>query len=134
MRHPDPHQNVGDVVIKGYLVSLDSGSAASRFAIGFGAGASELDVVVEGYYVTAQGWQKLGSGSTSSSGNRTPGMVVPAAVAIATGNPIGLIVMGGTKVLGEASGRNSLQARAKATADQIAEQLKVRAQARGWIS
>ena len=60
-------------------------------------------------------------------------MVVPAAVAIASGNPIGLIVVGGLKVYWEASGRNTLEGRAKATADEIAEQLKIRFQDRGWI-
>jgi hypothetical protein len=60
-------------------------------------------------------------------------MVVPAAVAIASGNPIGLIVVGGLKVYGEASGRNTLQGRAKATADAISDQLKIRFQDRGWI-
>jgi hypothetical protein len=55
-------------------------------------------------------------------------------VAIATGNPIGLIVVGGMKIYGEASGRNKLEGRAKATADAIAEQLKIRFQDRGWMS
>ena len=105
-----------------------------RFVIGFGSGASELDTMVEGYAVTPQGWRKLGSGTLSSSGNKTPGMVMPAAVAIATGNPLGLIVMGGVKIYGEASGKNTLEGRAKATADAIAEQLKIRFRDRGWIS
>jgi hypothetical protein len=61
-------------------------------------------------------------------------MVVPAAVAIASGNPIGLIVVGGLKVYGEASGRNMLEGRAKSTADAIAAELKIRFQNRGWIS
>jgi hypothetical protein len=126
-----PH--VGDGVIRGYLVSVQGGGAVKRFVIGFGYGTSEMDTVVEGYAVTPQGWRKLGSGTLSSSGNKTPGMVVPAAVAIATGNPIGLIVVGGLKVYGEASGRNTLEGRAKATADAIAEQLKIRFQDRGWI-
>jgi hypothetical protein len=102
-------------------------------AMGFGAGTSEMDTVVEGYAVTPQGWRKLGSGTLTSSGNKTPGMVVPAAVAIATANPIGLIVVGGAKIYGEASGRNGLQGRAKATADEIAAQLRIRFQDRGWI-
>jgi hypothetical protein len=59
---------------------------------------------------------------------------VPAAVAIATGNPVGLVVMGGIKIYGEASGKNTLEGRAKATADAISEQLKIRFQNRGWIS
>jgi hypothetical protein len=128
---------VGDGVIRGYIVSTQGGGVGGgvkRFVIGFGAGTSEMDTVVEGYAVTPQGWRKLGSGTLSSSGNKTPGMVVPAAVAIATGNPIGLIVVGGLKVYGEASGRNTLEGRAKATADAISEQLKIRFQDRGWIS
>jgi hypothetical protein len=133
---PGSSPQVGDGVIRGYLVSVQGGGTSSmvqRFVIGFGAGTSEMDTVVEGYAVTPQGWRKLGSGTLTSSGNKTPGMVVPAAVAIATANPIGLIVVGGAKIYGETSGRNSLQGRAKATADEIAVQLKIRFQDRGWI-
>jgi hypothetical protein len=131
---PGSSPQVGDGVIRGYLVSVQGGGAVKRFVIGFGYGTSEMDTVVEGYSVTPQGWRKLGSGTLSSSGGKTPGMVVPAAVAIASGNPIGLIVVGGLKVYGEASGRNKLEGRAKATADEIAEQLRIRFQDRGWIS
>jgi hypothetical protein len=60
-------------------------------------------------------------------------MVVPAAVAIATANPIGLIVVGGAKIYGETSGGSGLEGRAKATADEIAERLRMRFQDRGWI-
>ena len=42
--------------------------------------------------------------------------------------------MGGVKVYGQVSGRNTLEGRAKSTADEIAQQLKVRFQERGWIS
>ena len=61
-------------------------------------------------------------------------MFAPTAVAIATSNPIGLIVVGGMKIYGEASSKNTIEGRAKATADAIAEQLKIRLQDRGWIS
>jgi hypothetical protein len=134
---PGAMPQVGDGVIRGYIVSTEgggTGSAVQRFVIGFGAGTAEMDTVVEGYAVTQQGWIKLGSGTLTSSGNKTPGMVVPAAVAIATANPVGLIVVGGAKIYGVASGRSGLQGRAKATADQIAEQLRLRFQDRGWIS
>lgn len=93
-----------------------------------------MDTLVEGYVMMAQGLRRLGSGTLSSSGSRTPGMIVPAAVAIASGNPVGLIVAGGMKIYGEASGRNQLEGRAKATADEIAAQLRIRFQDRGWIS
>jgi Domain of unknown function (DUF4410) len=131
---PGSVPQVGDGVIRGYLISVEGGSKVKRFVIGFGSGASEMDTIVEGYAVTPQGWRKLGSGTLSSSGNKMPGMVAPAAVAIATGNPIGVIVMGGAKIYGEASGKNTLEGRAKATADAIAEQLKIRFRERGWIS
>jgi Domain of unknown function (DUF4410) len=130
---PGSVPQVGDGVIRGYLVSVQGGSAVKRFVIGFGAGTSEMDTVVEGYAVTPMGWRKMGSGTLSSSGSKTPGMIVPAAVALATANPIGLIVVGGAKIYGEASGKNTLEGRAKATADAIAEQLKIRFQDRGWV-
>ncbi len=131
---PGSSPQVGDGVIRGYLVSVQGGGAVRRFVIGFGYGTSEMDTVVEGYAVTPQGWRKLGSGTLSSSGSKTPGMVMPAAVAIASGNPIGLIVVGGMKIYGETSGKNTLEGRAKATADEISEQLRIRFQDRGWIS
>jgi len=131
---PGVSPQVGDGVIRGYIVSVDQGSGVKRFVIGFGSGTAEMDTVVEGYVMTPQGLRKLGSGTLSSSGGKTPGVVVPAAVAIATGSPVGLIVVGGAKLYGEVSGRNSIDARAKSTADQIAEQLKIRFQDRGWIS
>ena len=125
---------VGDGVIRGYLVSVEGGSAGKRFIIGFGSGKAELDTVVEGYVMTAQGLRKLGSGTLSSSGAKTPGVIVPSAVAIASGSPVGLIVVGGAKVYGEATGKTGLEGRAKSTADEISQQLKIRFQDRGWIS
>jgi hypothetical protein len=130
---PGSSPQVGDGVLRGYLISAQGGGAVKRFIIGFGSGTSELDTVVEGYTMTPQGLHRLGSGTLSSSGNKTPGIVVPAAVVIATGNPVGLIVVGGVKLYREASGKNGLEARAKATADAIAEALKTRFEDRGWI-
>ena len=124
---------VGDIVIRGYLVSIDEGSAGKRMLIGFGAGGSELRTVVEGYQMTARGLRKLGSGTVDSGGSKGPGAAAPAAVAIATGNPIGLIVSGGMKIYGEASGSSKLEGRATATAKEIADVLKTRFEEEGWI-
>jgi hypothetical protein len=134
---PGSVPQVGDGVIRGYIVSTEGGNTGSmvkRMVIGFGSGAAEMDTLVEGYVVTPQGWRKLGSGTLTSAGNKTPGLVVPAAIAIATANPIGLIVVGGAKIYGAASGRSGLEGRAKSTADEISAQLKIRFQDRGWIS
>jgi hypothetical protein len=133
---PGSSPQVGDGVIRGYIVSTEGGGAGGmvkRMVIGFGAGTAEMDTVVEGYVVTPQGLRKLGSGTLTSSGNKTPGLVVPAAVAIASANPVGLIVVGGVKIYGAASGRSGLEGRAKSTADEISAQLRIRFQDRGWI-
>jgi uncharacterized protein DUF4410 len=131
---PGAAPQVGDGVIRGYLVAVHGGGAVKRFVLGFGAGTAELETVVEGYVMTPQGLRKMGSGTLSSSGGKAPGTLAPAAVALATGNPIGLIVVGGTKLYGEVSGRTTVEGRAKATADAIAEQLRIRFHDRGWIS
>ena len=64
---------INDIVIRGYLISIDEGSAEKRVAIGFGSGASELEVAVEGLQVTPRGLRKLGSGTTVSGGGKGPG-------------------------------------------------------------
>jgi len=122
-----------DIVIKGYLLSVQEGSAAKRVTIGLGAGASELQTAVEGFQMTPQGLRKLGSGTVDAGGNKTPGAAVGVAGLIATGNPAGLIVSTGMKVYGESSGSSTLDGRAKATAKEIAAKIKPRFQQQGWI-
>jgi hypothetical protein len=124
---------VGDIVIRGYLFSIEEGSAAKRVAIGFGAGGSELKTAVEGYQMTAQGLRKLGSGTLDSGGSKTPGGALGAATFIATANPAGLIVGTGMKAYGEVSGSSKIEGRAKETAKEIAAVLKKRFQEQGWI-
>jgi uncharacterized protein DUF4410 len=124
---------INDIVIRGYLLSVNQGNEAERFAIGFGSGASELRTAVEGYQMTPQGLRKLGSGTLDSGGNKSPGAAVGVATLIATGNPAGLIVSSGMKVYGEESGSSKLAGRAKATAQEIADQIKPRFQQQGWI-
>ena len=124
---------MNDIVIKGYLLSVDPGSRAERLTIGFGAGASEMTTAVEGFQMTPQGLRKLGSGTLESGGSKTPGAAVGVATLVATGNPAGLIVSSGMKIYGEASGSSTLEGRAKATAKEIAEKIKPRFQEQGWI-
>ena len=124
---------INDILIRGYLVSVDEGSAVKRVAIGFGAGASELKTAVEGYQMTAQGLRKVGSGTVDSAGAKSPGAAAPLAIAVASGNPIGLIVSSGVKVYGEASGSSTIEGRARQTAKEIGEQLKPRFEQQGWI-
>jgi len=125
---------LNDITILGYFVSVDSGSVAKRFALGFGSGAAELKTVVEVYVMTATGLRRLGSGEINSEGPKGPGEALPLAVAVASGNPIGLIVSSAVKIGGEASGMSTIEGSAKRTAKEIAEKLKVGAQRQGWIN
>lgn len=124
---------MNDILIKGYVLSVQEGSATQRMVIGFGSGASELQTAVEGFQMTPQGLRKLGTGTVDSAGNQTPGAAVGVAGLIATGNPAGLIVSTGMKLYGERSGMSTLEGRAAATAKEIAAQIKPRFQQQGWI-
>ena len=130
----DTKPEINDLVIRGYLLSIDEGDATKRVAIGFGSGASQLTAAVEGFQMTTQGLRKLGSGTVDSGGGKTPGGAVGVAALIATGNPVGLIVGGGAKAYGEYSGSSKIEGRAKAIAKEIAEKIKPKFQQQGWIN
>jgi hypothetical protein len=128
-----PAPQVDDIVLRGYFVSIDEGSAGKRVLVGFGSGTAEMRAAVEGYQMTAQGLRLLGSGEIRSGGGKLPGMGVPVAVLAATANPIGLVVGGAAKLYGEATGSDTIEGAAKRTADEIAAQLKTAAEEQGWI-
>lgn len=124
----------GDIVLKGYFLTLDEGSAAKRMLIGFGSGDAELKTFVEAYLMEEQGLRRLGSGEISSGAQGgTPGVIVPLAVTIATANPIGLVVGGAVKAGTELSGADKIQASGKRTADLIAKELRPKFEQQGWI-
>jgi hypothetical protein len=125
---------VSDIVIRGYLVSIEQGSTAKRMTIGFGSGGSELTTAIQGYQMTTNGLRKLGSGSMGAKGGKGPGAALGGAAWLITGSPIGLIVGGSMKIYGEATGSARIEGRAKATAKEIAEQLKKRFEEQGWIN
>jgi Domain of unknown function (DUF4410) len=130
---PGTTPEVNDLVIRGYLLSVEQGSAAKRVIIGFGAGASEMRTMVEGFQMTPQGLRKLGVGTVQSGGSKGPGAALGVATFLATANPAGLIISSGMKVYGEASGKSTVQGRAQATAKEIADVLKTRFEEQGWI-
>jgi len=131
---PGGPQQINDIVIRGYLLSMKEGDAAKRVVVGFGSGASELSTEVEGFQVMAQGLRKLGSGTVESGSGKTPGGAVGLAALLATHNPAGLIISTGVKVYGEKSGKSTVEGRAAQTAKEIADVLKKRFQREGWIN
>lgn len=124
---------IDDLVIRGYLVTFNEGNAAKRILIGFGSGASDLKVAVEGFQMTAGGLRKLGSGTTDATGGKMPGADMGAVALIATHNPLGLIVSSGLKIYNEESGKSTVKGRAEQTAKEIADILQKRFQQEGWI-
>lgn len=131
----EPPPRTGDVVLRGAFLSIDEGSTVKRLAVGFGYGAAELRTHVEGFLMTENGLHRLGSGDVSSGGaGKTPGMAVPLVVTLATANPIGLVVGGAVKGVGELSGHDTIEGAGKRTADAIADELKKRFEAQGWIA
>ena len=124
---------INDIVIRGYLLSVSEGSAGKRMGIGFGAGASELSVAVEGYQMTARGLRRLGWGAGTSGSSKTPGAAAPAGVAVATGNPIGLVVTTGIKGYGELSGSSGIGGRIDQIVTEIVKQAEPRFRDQGWI-
>jgi len=129
----DTTPEVGDIVLRGQFESVEEGSAGKRLVLGFGSGSAELKTAVQGYVMTANGLRELGSGTVDAGGGKTPGLLLPLGVAVATANPIGLVVVGAAKVEGEASGRTTIEGSGKRTAEQIAAHLKAAFQRQGWI-
>lgn len=129
----DTRPAVNDLVIRGYLVSVKPGSTAKRVILGFGAGGSELAVTVDVFQMTDQGLRELGYGSMDAAGSKGPGATLGAAGLLLTANPIGLVVSGGLKLYGEASGNATIEGRAKQTAKELGVRAKKRFQQQGWI-
>ena len=86
--------------------------------------------------VTGSSWdERSGVAETihPASGSKTPGAAVGLAALVATHNPLGLIVSTGMKAYGEVSGSAKIEGRAKQTAKEIADHLKIRFEQEGWI-
>ena len=127
-----PPQN-GNIIIHGGFISVDESSMLERTIIGFGAGANTMRTYVEGYVVTATGWKPIGSGEIEAGGGKTPGMILPAAIGIATGAYVRSAIIGGGLTVFKETGPEKITAAANRTADTIAKELRKGFQRRGWI-
>jgi hypothetical protein len=124
---------LGDAVIRGEFVTIDKGGRGKRMLIGFGAGSNELHTLVEGYVVTTGGLVPLGSAQIEASGGKTPGMLVPLAVGVATGSVARSLVISGTANVLQELGPESLDGAAKRTAKEIAKVIVKAYKERGWL-
>jgi hypothetical protein len=126
---------VNDIVLSGYIYSVEAGNKAERIFIGMGYGASKLNTIVEGYQMTPKGLHKLSSAVLVADSNKMPGGGGMSVVSfILTKNPISLILGPAIKGVQEIGGSPTLEGRVKDTASKIADSLKIRFQEEGWIS
>lgn len=130
----DSQPGDGDLVIVGYLSSVEEGSGFKRVVVGFGSGAAEVTSTVEGYLSTPEGLRKLGSGAATSGKGRAPGVVMPIVVTAVTANPIGLIIMAPVKIGTEMSGRDTVKGVGKRMSEKIADELEIKFREQGWIA
>lgn len=128
-----PAPLVNDVVVNGYFFSVYEGSASTRVVVGFGYGDAKLTTAAEAFQMTPEGLRRIGGSKVKSAGANSPGAGVPAAVAVATLNPIGLLVGGTVKLAGEATGSGSMDSAIDKHVNEIAEQIKAGAESQGWI-
>jgi len=101
--------------------------------IGFGAGASELKTLVEGYLVTKDGLKPLGSAEIKAAGGKMPGMLVPVVGGAIAGKAGRSAVISGSMNVVQELGPESMNAAAKRTAKEIANLLQDAFRRRGWI-
>ena len=125
---------VNDIELRGYIYSAVAGNVALRIFIGFGYGASDLNILLEAYQMTTSGLRKLSSADMDSAGGKLPGGGAMSVVSfIIFRNPIALILGPAVKGVQEIGGGPALEGRVKDTASKIADVLKVRFQEEGWI-
>lgn len=123
-----PVPKVGDVVVRGEFVSVDTGSRSMRMLVGFGAGRAQMSTLVETYQITSTGRRALASAQADTQGGRLPGVLLPLGLG---GLGASAAVSGASNVMQE-RGPESIRAAAQRTADGIADSIIDIYRQRGW--
>ena len=129
---PQTQPQTNDLVIWGYFISLDEGTAVQRIAIGFGSGSSQLTTAVEAYQMTPTGLRKLGWAKWTPAATRPRGRPWGGRLHYHR-QPGGPHRRRRIRAYGKASGRSGVPGRARATAKAIAKELKPQFAQEGWI-
>lgn len=117
----------GDAVLRVDVDLADDGNRVERLVIGFGAGRARLSTTAT---LERMDRRALTRFDTASDSGLKPGLLLPGAVAAATGNLIHLAIGGGIDVALNA--RDGLSAPAEHTAGAIVKQLRTTYAANGW--
>lgn len=128
-----PAPGIGDLLIRGYFVSIKQDKNGGHVLLGIGPGAIELRTAAEGDLKTVQSLGRQGAGQVGSGGGKTPAMEIGFATVATTRHPIGLIVSKASQLEGEENGSETIEEAAPRIAKEIAEQLWVKFREQGWV-
>jgi hypothetical protein len=128
-----PEPKLGEYALVGYFESIDESSETKRVVIGFGSGTAQMKTQLEAYRMTDSGMRKLGSAGIDSGGGRTPGVLFPLLVTVATANPIGRDKGGDVNGGGKPSNGAAIETNARQTAHALADELRDAFRKQGWI-
>jgi hypothetical protein len=120
------------IVLRGQFVSIEEGSRVKRMVIGFGAGATKMQVNLQAYQVDDWGLRRLVQAEGSARGDRMPGMATGIGVGAAAGSLVmsAAISAGGSVVQEVTSG---LESDAGRLAKKIAERTESFYRRQGWL-
>ena len=125
---PDGQPSPGGAMVRVQIVRADPGNSAERLLIGFGAGRSAL-LTKASFKIAGQTGPAM-SFSASAKDGRKPGMIVPGAIAAATGELSRLAIGSGVGLL--MGRRSGLDGGAKRSAALIVKQTRQLYRASGW--
>jgi Domain of unknown function (DUF4410) len=121
------------IVIEGQFLSIDEGNRTERVVIGLGAGRSDVETLVQVYQAQPTGMVRLKEFSTTAKSGYKPGAAETMGAGAAAGTlAVSAAVTAGGAIASEALGAN-VEADARRTASDVAEQLQSYFAEQGWI-
>ncbi|WP_040590807.1 DUF4410 domain-containing protein [Methylobacter marinus] len=123
----------GDLVIRGYFVSVVQDSAGERMLVGFSSETADLRTIVEGYLGADQWQRRLETGLTGTGSEKVPYSLADFTTLAATGSPLDLVTGGTSNLKRERKDPPTIKDAAQATASEIADQLRMKFREQGWI-
>jgi hypothetical protein len=123
---------VGVYTIEGQFVTIDKGNPAMRMIVGFGAGGTEIESLVQAYAVEPTGKRLLAEATVSSESSKMPGIAATLPVGAAvSGVATAAAVSTGVGVVREVN--TDVRNGAEDTAKAIVALMKPRLEKLGWI-
>ena len=121
------------LMIHGQFLSVNEGSGAARFLIGFGAGRTKVVTRTQVYHFTPQRQRLIEEFEVVATSGSKPGFILPLGVGSATGNLARSVLLGGTAgVASEVLGADVVSDTQR-TGEELAESLEDFFEQQGWL-